>query len=422
MTDSPLARWLPPEAWRRNQFAVNLATGLLFFGFTLVMPFMPFFVESLGVQGHEIAIWSGVVLFTAPFLAALLGPFWGRLTDRYGMKIMLQRIVIAMILHWLLMYFVHSVAHLMVLRVMLGVFSGFGTLSLALITHGVPQEHVGRVVGSLQATRTVGAALGPAVGGVLFDAVGFRPTFLIAAAICALGFVLVTIAYREIPAASSAGAADGRPLTFRELLSVPGVFTILSLLFFASMVARSFSLIIPLFLEELAGPAATLGVLSGVAFSLGAFADTTSSLGLGRLSGRGRPRLWVLGSLVLGALALFGMANVVDWAWSLVILRIVFGFVAGGLVTAAYTLASGSVSQRSRATAYAILSGAAMLGASLGPLASGFLAPLVGFRGLLGTGAGIFLVLAMVLAINAIRRPPLRVPAEREVPYVPLPR
>ena len=130
----------------------------------------------------------------------------------------------------------------------------------------------------------------------------------------------------------------------------------------------------------------------------------------------------MLASLVSGALVLFAMANVVEWAWSLVILRAVFGFVAGGLVTAAYTLASGSVSRRSRATAYAILSGAALLGASLGPLTSGFLAPLVGFRGLLGMGAGVFLVLAMVLAINAVRRPPLRVPAEREVPYVPLPR
>jgi len=420
--ESPTRGWLPTEPWRRNQFAVNLAAGLLFFGFTLVMPFMPFFVESLGVHGHDVAVWSGIVLFTAPFLAALLGPFWGRLTDRYGMKIMLQRIVIAMILHWLLMYFVHGLAHLMVLRVMLGVFSGFGTLSVALITHGVPQEHVGRVLGSHHATRTAGAALGPAVGGVLFDSLGFRPTFLVAAAICAVGFLLVTVAYREIPAASASGNEDRRPLTFRELLSVPGVFTIIALLFFANLVARSFSLVMPLFLQELAGPAAALGMLSGVAFSLGAFADTTSSLALGRLSGRGRPRLWVLGCLVLGALVLLAMAQVAQWPWSLVILRAVYGFVAGGLVVATYTLASGSIGRRSRATAYGILSGAAMLGASLGPLISGFLAPLVGFRGLLAMGAGVFLVLAMVLFINAIRRPPLRVPAEREMPYVPLPR
>jgi MFS family permease len=279
-----------------------------------------------------------------------------------------------------------------------------------------------RSVGSLQATRTMGAALGPAVGGVLFDALGFRPTFLIAAGICALGFVLVSVAYREIPAVSGDDKEDRRTLSFRELLSVPGVFTIIALLFFANMVARSFSLVLPLFLEELAGSAAALGALSGAAFSLGAFADTSSSLGLGRLSGRGRPRLWVLASLVLGALALFAMANVVESAWSLVFLRAVYGFVAGGLATATYTLASGSISQRSRATAYGILSGAAMLGASLGPLTSGFLAPLLGFRGLLGMGAGIFLVLALVLSINAIRRPPLRVPEEREMPYVPLPR
>ena len=132
------------------------------FGFTLVMPFLPYFVADLGVRGAEVEVWSGIALFTAPFLAALMGPVWGRMTDRYGMKIMVQRIVLAMTLHWTLMYFVSSLAHLLVLRVMLGVFSGFGTISVALVTHGVPKDRVGSVVGTLQSVQILSAAAGPA--------------------------------------------------------------------------------------------------------------------------------------------------------------------------------------------------------------------------------------------------------------------
>jgi MFS family permease len=412
---------LPREPWRRNQIAVTVATGLIFFGFTLVMPFMPYFVESLGLEGHEAEIWSGIVLFTAPFLAALMGPIWGRLTDRYGMKIMLQRIVVAMILHWVLMYFVYSLTHLMVLRVMLGVFSGFGTLSVALITHGVPQQYVGRVVGTLQAVQTLSAAAGPAVGGVLFDLVGFRLTFLITGGLCAAGFLLVTAAYKEIPAREGADGGDSRPLSFRAILGVPGIFTLLALLFFANMVARSFGLILPLFLKDLAGPAAALGLLSGAAFSLGAGADAGSALALGRLGGKGRPRVWVLTSLVLGAGALLGMAWVTRGPWSLVLLRLAYGLVAGGLLTVAYTLASERVGKRSRATTYGVLSGAAMLGGALGPLASGLLSPALGFRGVLASGAAVFLVLAAVLWAGSRRRPPVEAEGLKR-PVMPVPR
>ena len=54
-SDSPIVRivaaTLPRKGWRRNQLAVNIAAGLVFFGFTLVMPFLPLYVAELGVKG-----------------------------------------------------------------------------------------------------------------------------------------------------------------------------------------------------------------------------------------------------------------------------------------------------------------------------------------------------------------------------------
>ena len=78
-TDSPIVRivasTLPREGWRRNQLAVNIAAGLVFFGFTLVMPFLPLYVAELGVKGvGRIAFWSGLILSVPPCWRLSWGP------------------------------------------------------------------------------------------------------------------------------------------------------------------------------------------------------------------------------------------------------------------------------------------------------------------------------------------------------------
>jgi len=415
---------LPAETWRRNQIGVSVAAGLLFFGFTLVMPFLPLFIESLGsFEAQEVVIWSGVVLFVAPFLAAVMGPLWGRMTDRYGMKIMIQRIFIAMILHWLLMYFVSSLAHLLILRVMLGVFSGFGTISVALVTHGVPRDQVGRVVGTLQSVQILSAAAGPAIGGFLYDLVGLRLTFLITAGVCTAAFVLVTVTYRDIAPGDRSGTdAEARPLAFREILRMPGIVPALLLLFFVNMVDRSFGLIVPLFLQVLVAPGAALGMWSGLTVSAGAFASAASALWLGRAAGRGAARRWMQWSLSAGSVLLLIMA-LSPGPWSFAILRMVYGLAAGGLLALGYTVASYRVGKRSHATVYGLLSGGAMLGASMGPLASGLLAPWIGFPGYLAGSSAILLGLAVLARWGARReREVARAAEEAAQPYIPLPR
>ena len=45
--------------WRKNQLAINASAALIFFGYTLVMPFLPSFVRELGVTSKAgIAFWS----------------------------------------------------------------------------------------------------------------------------------------------------------------------------------------------------------------------------------------------------------------------------------------------------------------------------------------------------------------------------
>ena len=102
-------------------------------GFAFVLPFLPLYVKQLGVQGDaRIASWSGILITVAPLLAALLGPWWGRMGDRYGMKIMVERCTLAMCLHWFFFAFARSPYHLLIVRILVGFFGGFATLATPL--------------------------------------------------------------------------------------------------------------------------------------------------------------------------------------------------------------------------------------------------------------------------------------------------
>ena len=80
------------EGWRRNQVAAVAATFVGFTGFTLVMPFLSSYIQELGVTDTgEAALWTGVTLGITPAIVALCSPLWGRVGDRFGNKLLVQR-------------------------------------------------------------------------------------------------------------------------------------------------------------------------------------------------------------------------------------------------------------------------------------------------------------------------------------------
>ena len=78
--------------WRRNLAVCVFGSFTTLVSLTLVVPFLPLYVEQLGVQGQaSIAEWSGACFAAAFFTAGLVAPLWGKLADRYGRKLMLIR-------------------------------------------------------------------------------------------------------------------------------------------------------------------------------------------------------------------------------------------------------------------------------------------------------------------------------------------
>ncbi len=104
------------------------------------MPFLPLYFQLLGVRDvGEIALWSGLSLGVTPALTALLSPFWGRLADRYGRKIMVERSLVSFVFVMTAMAFVSRPWHVFALRAAQGLFAGYGALmrGVRFFGHGI---------------------------------------------------------------------------------------------------------------------------------------------------------------------------------------------------------------------------------------------------------------------------------------------
>ena len=372
---------LPREGWRRNELAVNIAAGLVFFGFTLVMPFLPLYVEELGVRGvGKIALWSGILLSAPPLLAALLGPFWGRVADRYGMKLMVGRVLVTMTVTWGLMYFASSVYHVLALRILLGIFSGFSAMSAALVTQACPKERIGHAIGTLQATQILSTAVGPFVGGVLYALVGIRNAFLVTSACCVAALVLILILYQDVEKAPgeegifTRRSPAGRRAEWIEMKGLAGYLAVIPFLFLVNLVDRSFPTVIPLLVESMIGNfPKQVATTSGILVTSHALAAAFSAYFLGRLVSSVRPAPLIV-AILSGAGLVTLLMVFCRTPGQFLALRVLSGLLTGGAITLGYTVGGASIPAERRAYLYGILSSASLLGGAVGPLASGLLA------------------------------------------------
>jgi len=353
--------------WRKNQHAINSSAALIFFGYTLVMPFLPSFVRELGITSKAgIAFWSGLILSCSPLVASLCGPIWGRLGDRWGLKIMAQRATIANALLWFSMGFAQNVYQLLALRALLGLLGGFNSVSVALITQSAPREKVTDIVGTLQAVQIFAAGVGPFVGGVLANAIGVRQTFFVTGFVMFGAVISVFVLYRDAEYKAKSFEQRGNTSTFWQR---PQYLTTLLVLFFVNMADRTFGLTVPLFLEELGTTAAWV---AGTVISVATFGEAASAWMSGKLASRTTLRLLITARLVLSILVLVPMLfvrSVIQFS----VLRVLLALLAGGTLTLTVSAASDVIPEEYRGTGFALLQSVSMLGGAAGPLVAGTL-------------------------------------------------
>ena len=79
-------------SWRVNFYTLWAAEVMAIIGFQAAQPFLPYYIQELGVEDlSDALIWSGYMGTVAGLAMAISAPIWGAMADRCGRKPMVVR-------------------------------------------------------------------------------------------------------------------------------------------------------------------------------------------------------------------------------------------------------------------------------------------------------------------------------------------
>ncbi len=150
----------------RNFHAVWPSLFATAMGLMAFLPVLSLYVkERFGIEDPQrLAYWAGSIYGAAPLLAAVFGPLWGALGDRYGKKPMAIRANLAIAATTALMPLAPTPLVLLLMRALQGALAGYVAPAMALVSHDVPRERHGAVIARLQVAMAMGTLLGPLLG------------------------------------------------------------------------------------------------------------------------------------------------------------------------------------------------------------------------------------------------------------------
>ncbi len=358
---------------RRNVFVAAIAGGVGFTGFTLVMPFLPLYIAQLGTTDvGEIAMWTGLTLGATPTVTAISAPLWGRVGDRYGTKLLVIRSLTAFVLTKVGMAFVTAPWQLFALRALLGVFAGYGALTMSMAAQSVPRDRMAHAIGMVQTGHRLGPAIGPVIGGVLASLVGLRNSFLVAALFYAAAMLLIVVFYVEPAKAERAKNVRGGWDVFGQLMRRPGFVLALFVIFGLQTVDRSFGPVLPLFVQQVGTESARVPFVAGVLFSIGAVSAAIGSQLGPRLLARYSAKAVLVAGTLTAATALAAIVAAPS-VWILGLAILVAGTAMGAGTTTIYSVAGGLLPADAHSTGFGIMSTASLMGLAVSPVVAGFI-------------------------------------------------
>ena len=184
------------QYYQKNLAVLWISTFLAAASFQQVVPFLPLFLQDLGVTTH-LSIWAGVVAAASNVTAVFFQPFWGRMADRYGRKPMMIRAGIFLGLIYYATGLSTAAWHVALCRLLNGALTGFVPGAVALAATNTPRHLSARYVASLHTANAAGTIIGPAIGGMLAEAFGFRGALRASGTIVLLCTLLVLILVEE---------------------------------------------------------------------------------------------------------------------------------------------------------------------------------------------------------------------------------
>jgi MFS family permease len=382
------------EHWRRNLIVCLCGSFSTILAMTLMLPFLPIYVEQLGVHDHAAIVeWSGIAYGATFVTAGLVAPLWGHLGDRYGRKPMLVRASLGMAITMSLIGFSTNIWHLVGLRLLAGIAGGYSSGATILVAVQTPKARSAWALGLLSSGIMAGNLIGPLVGGTLPPLIGIRATFWGAGALIFIAFLATSFLLKEAP--RNRQAIKARPKAGWSQIPHKKVVTAMLatglLLMFATM---SIEPIITVYVSTLVEDPKRVTFVAGLVMSASALGSILSASRLGKLADRIGHSTVIILALTAAALLLVPQAFVTA-GWQLILLRFLMGLALGGLLPCIAAVVRHNVPDHFVGVILGYSISSQFAGQVAGPLIGGFIGGHIGMR-------AVFLGTSVLLLLGAI--------------------
>lgn len=356
------------ETWEKNLLVLWFGTFMTGIGFSLVMPFLPLYIDTLGeFSKRQLNLYSGLTYSAMFIVMAFVSPLWGKLADRKGRKLMLLRAAFGMSIVIALMGFVSNVYQLILLRLLQGVFSGYVSNSNALIATETPKKNSGKALGILITGNITGTLFGPLVGGVIASLFGYRPTFIITGIILFLVFLLSLFFVHEDFEPVKKADVQNSMQVFSQLKNKRIIIGMLVATLIIQLGNFSISPIISLYVRELMKNSGPITIASGIVASLPGLATLIAAPRFGELGDKiGTARILKIGMLF--ATCVFIPMSLVTNVWQFGFLRLLIGVSDAALIPAVQTLLAKNTPPNATGRIFSYNQSFQALGNVMGPL------------------------------------------------------
>ncbi|WP_212627231.1 MFS transporter [Pseudomonas sp. PP3] len=358
--------------WRRNLAVCVFGSFTTLVSLSMLLPFLPLYVQQLGVTNQaDVVQWSAVAFGATFFGTAMTAPLWGRLADRFGRKPMLVRAAIGMAIVMSLIGLARDVSDLVVLRLIAGLIGGYASASIVMIGSQVPREKAGWALGVLSTGALSGNLIGPLVGGFLPQWVGIRGTFFVGGAMIALAAITTIVLIREDFNRQSDGSRrTDNTQTPADRSRWPVIGALLLTAMMVLLANMSIEPIITVYIGHLGVVFDEQARIAGVVMACSALGSILTAAKLGALADRVGSWNVIIGCLLVTGLVMVPQAYVTQW-WQLAVLRGLMGMSIAGLLPAIAKLIRHSVQEHNTGKILGYLQSAQFSGQVIGPLIGG---------------------------------------------------
>ena len=390
---------------KRNLMIMWFANFFVAGSMTMVLPFIPLYIESFGDHSPTyVQHWSGWTFAITFVTAFLFSPVWGRIGDLFGRRKILILSGIGMGISIFLMGYVTNDRQLFFLRLFTGIFTGFIGMSQAFISTQTLKEIAGRVMGTLQTGSITGSLMGPLLGGVLADLFGFSDSFKwTSIAIFVSAFLVFFTKEHKVQTKKGEQTRYSSMAVIQHIISNPVLLTVMLISTLVQIAHFSIQPILSLYVSELHGPE-NLAFFAGIAFSAAGLGNLLMARQWGKIGDQhGYIKTLVILLFLAGVFYLPG--GFVSNIWQLVLVRFALGITIGGIIPVriAYIRQEAPVAMQGEVLGYN--TSLRFFGNIIGPVIGGLISGYLGFSAVFVV-TSLLLILSGLILLGAMNRHP----------------